>query len=165
MTILDNAFFVNIVDAGLSCSTNLSVRAVFTGGAGPQSQLALSKSVKLMVAASKWCLLCGSKAAGVGWVVICSLRLYKSLLYDDHSAYDLWSTERLPVKTATHKHVAWPPWLRCQFSYLIGYWAKSAELYLQQTLVEDGSLAAPAGLLTSNGLGEQGASVVGRWLS
>lgn len=44
----------------------------------------------------------------------------------------------------------------CQFSYLIGYWAMSAELYLQQSLVEDGSLAAPAGLLTSNGRRERG---------
>lgn len=46
-------------------------------------------------------------------------------------------------------------WRRCQFSYFIAYWAKSAELYLQQSLVKEGSLAAPVGLLTSKGKGDE----------
>lgn len=83
------------------------------------------------------------------WVVICRLRLHKSLVYDDHSAYDLWSAERQPVKTATRKHVARPPWLLCQFSYLISYWPRSADLNLQHTLIKDSSLPSPAGLVTS----------------
>lgn len=84
------------------------------------------------------------------WVLICRLRLHKSPVYDDHSAYDLWSAERQPVKTATRKHVARPPWLLCQFSYLISYWPRSAELNLQQTLIRDSSLPSPADLVTSD---------------
>lgn len=106
-----------------------------TGRAGLKSQLPKSKSVKLFPATSKWFLLC---AGGRG--VICRLRPYKSLVLDEHSAYELWSWEWRPVKAAARKHVAWTPWLCCPFSYFISYEPRSAELYLQQVLVKDGQI-------------------------
>lgn len=112
----------------------------------------LTSSVKLMVLACKWCLLCGcwgrgralDRDGGGGAGVICRLRPYKSPLNDEHSTYDLWGPQRRPVKTATRKHVAQPPWRRCQFSYLIAYWARSAEFHLLRDLVKSSSSSAAA---------------------
>lgn len=66
---------------------------------------------------------------GVG--VICRLRPYKSSLNDELSAYDLWSLQLSQPLVNMRR--------RCQFSYLIGYWARSAECHLLPDLVKSSS--------------------------